>query len=177
MDKLYVIGNGFDLWHDLPTEYERFYDFAKETLDELEQFYSLDIEDNGAWSDFENSLGCFEWSNFYEAHNYVDVTSESFRPSEAFALEDELAMEADHHVARVRDLFQEWVETIDVSAAKRKLIFPRSANYISFNYTSTLQSVYGINDERICHIHGRADKDKCSELVFGHGQTMQEGVG
>lgn len=33
MAKLYMIGNGFDLWHGLPTGYDRFYAFAKEMID------------------------------------------------------------------------------------------------------------------------------------------------
>lgn len=57
MTKLYIIGNGFDLWHKLPTSYDLFYDFAKDTLDELESYFYIDTTQGGPWSDFENCLG------------------------------------------------------------------------------------------------------------------------
>lgn len=172
MAKLYILGNGFDLWHGLPTSYDQFYIFAKELLDELEEYYSLDVVNMGPWSDFENSLGHFRWQAFYATYNHIDVTSENFKPSEAFGLQDELAEQADSYVERLRDFFREWVEEIDISVAKRKLHISQSDRFITFNYTSTLQSVYGIDDERVSHVHGRADK--FDELVFGHGETMEE---
>lgn len=172
MAKLYILGNGFDLWHGLPTSYDQFYLFAKELLDEFEEYYAIDIVNMGPWSDFENSLGHFRWQAFYATYNHIDVTSENFKPSEAFGLEDELAEQADSYVEGLRELFREWVEEIDVSVAERKLHFSQSDRFITFNYTSTLQSVYGIDDERVSHVHGRADK--FDELVFGHGETMEE---
>lgn len=172
MAKLYIIGNGFDLWHGLPTGYDRFYAFAKEMLDELENYYSFDVAHVGPWRDFEKSLGCFDWLQFYEAHNHIDVASESFRPSEVYGLEDDLTEQADHHVEAIRESFREWVEGIDISVAEKKLAFPQDASFITFNYTPTLQTIYGISDERVFHVHGRADK--FDDLIFGHGGTMEE---
>ena len=57
MTKLYIIGNGFDLWQGLPTSYDLFYEYAKETLDELESYFHIDTAQSGPWYDFENSLG------------------------------------------------------------------------------------------------------------------------
>lgn len=170
--KLYIIGNGFDLWHELPTSYDCFYKFAKEILDELEQYYSFDMSHQGLWYDFEKSLGYFDWYRFYEAHNNIDLESKSFRPSEVYGLEDDLTEQADHYVEAIRESFREWVEGINISTAERKLIFPYDASFITFNYTSTLQSIYGISDERVFHIHGHADK--FNELIFGHGETIEE---
>lgn len=141
-------------------------------LDELEQYYSFDITHEGPWYNFENSLSCFDWHRFYESHNNIDVDSESFRPSEVYGLEDDLTKQADHHVEVIRESFREWVEGIDISVSERKLNFPNDASFITFNYTSTLQSIYGISDERVFHIHGQADK--FDELIFGHGETIEE---
>lgn len=172
MAKLYIIGNGFDLWHGLPTGYDHFYTFAKEMLDELEQFYSFGVSHMGPWYDFENSLGCFDWHQFYKAHNHINIASESFKPSEVYGLEDDLTEQSDHHVEAIRESFLEWLNRIDILIAERKLAFPQDASFITFNYTSTLQSIYGISDERVFHIHGRADNS--DELIFGHGETMEE---
>lgn len=172
MAKLYIIGNGFDLYHGLPTSYGDFYEFAKETLDELENYYSLDLIPAGPWRDFENSLGTFNWSEFIDAHNHVDVDSESFRPSFVYGLEDDLTEQADQHVQAIKECFQEWVNRIEILAAERKVAFPEDARFITFNYTSTLESTYGIDDIRVFHIHGRAET--FDELIFGHGETMEE---
>lgn len=172
MAKLYIIGNGFDLWHGLPTGYDRFYVFAKEMLDELENYYSFDVAHVGLWCDFENSLGRFDWRSFYEAHDNTDVTAESFSRSKVYGLEDDLTEQADHLVEAIRESFREWIEGIDISVAEKKLAFPEDAGFITFNYTSTLQSIYGISDEKVFHVHGRADK--FDALIFGHGETMDE---
>lgn len=172
MSKLYVIGNGFDLWHGLPTGYNHFHDFAKEFLDGLEEYYSFDIAHVGPWCDFENSLGCFDWSQFYEAYNHIDISLDSFKPSEVYGLEDELTQEADGHVESIKEFFREWISGIDILVAEPKLSFPQNARFITFNYTSTLQSIYGIGNERIFHVHGRAET--FDDLIFGHGETMEE---
>lgn len=172
MPKLYVIGDGFDLWHDLPTKYSQFYQFAKKPLDELENYYVLDLTHGGPWHDFENSLASFHWREFYAAHNHINVDSESFRPSFVYGLEDDLAEHADNHVEAIKECFREWVDGINVSVAERRLVFAEDAQFITFNYTSTLQSIYGIDDDRILHIHGKTGTFE--DIIFGHGETMVE---
>lgn len=172
MSELWVIGNGFDLWHRLPTRYSDFYQFAKTTLDELENYYDLRLEHGGPWSDFENSLGNFLWSEFYDAHNHIDVTADDFRPSFVYGLEDDLTEQADQIVEGIKDSFREWIEGIDISRAVGQLALPDDALFISFNYTSTLEQIYGIEDDRVLHLHGRAET--FDDLIFGHGDTMEE---
>jgi hypothetical protein len=172
MTTLYIIGNGFDLWHDLPTSYANFYDFAKELLDELENFYPFDASKTIPWHDFENFLGAFDWTVFYKEHNFIDVDSESFKPSLVYSLEDDLTEQADHLVTAIRDLFQEWVVEIDISGVERMLTLPTGARFITFNYTSMLEAVYGVDKNNVLHIHGRAET--FDELVFGHGETQEE---
>ena len=171
MTTLYIIGNGFDLWHELPTSYDHFYQFAKDVLDELEPYYDVDAVQGRLWCDFEKSLGFFNWSRFYEVYDHTDVTAENFRRSEAFGLEDELTEQADNLVKTIRDCFHAWIDEIDVSAAERKMCFAPKSRFLTFNYTSTLQSVYGVDDKNVFHIHGRSDKS--DELIFGHRKTME----
>lgn len=167
--KLYIIGNGFDLWHGLPTRYNDFYDFAKATLDAYECYYWLGVSDKELWHDFENDLSCFDWKQFYEDHDGTDSDS---GPSDFYCLEDDLVEQTDRHVEGIKEAFQEWIEGIDISDAKKKFDFSQDATFITFNYTSTLQSVYGIGEERVFHIHGRANQ--YDDLIFGHGKTMEE---
>jgi Bacteriophage abortive infection AbiH len=172
MAKLFIVGNGFDLWHGLPTTYASFYASSGAMLDEFEQFYSFDLSQERPWCDFENSLAYFDWNLFYDAHNHIDVASESFKPSQAFGLEDELVEQSYSHVEEIRQSLREWIEGIDISKAEKKLTFPSDSSFITFNYTSTLQSIYGVPDEKIFHVHGRADN--FDQLIFGHGGTREE---
>ncbi|QEP42637.1 hypothetical protein D5085_05505 [Ectothiorhodospiraceae bacterium BW-2] len=73
MSTLYIIGNGFDLWHGLPTGFAQFYEFAKETLEELEQYLNLDSVDQNLWNDFERNIGKYDWKSFYDTHNIEQV--------------------------------------------------------------------------------------------------------
>lgn len=172
MTKLYVIGNGFDLWHGLPTSYRQFYEFAKEILDELENYYLFEVTQAGPWCDFENSLGAFNWREFYDAHNHIDVQDESFRPSFVYCLEDDLREQADQHVDSIRECFREWIDEIDISTTEGRLTLAENALFLNFNYTSTLETVYGIDNKNVLHIHGRSST--FDELIFGHGDTMEE---
>jgi hypothetical protein len=172
MTTLYIIGNGFDLWHDLPTSYSQFYEFAQSTLDELENYYSFDLHDHEPWHDFENALGAFCWEDFFDFHNEVDIQAEDFRPSFVYGLEDELTEQTDIHVSTVKETFIGWVNQIDVTRASEKITFPENAHFITFNYTSTLQLIYGIEDESVFHIHGRAETN--DDLIFGHGENIVE---
>lgn len=172
MTKLYVIGNGFDRWHGLPTSYRHFYEFAKETLDELESYYRVEVARDGPWHDFETSLGAFNWREFYDTHNHIDVQDDSFRPSFAYCLEDDLREQADQHVSAIRESFREWIDKIDISTAERRLVLGKNAMFLNFNYTSTLETVYGIDQKDVLHIHGSSES--FDELVFGHGDTIEE---
>ena len=52
------------------------------------------------------------------------------------------------------------------------MTFQKDTQFITFNYTSTLQSVYGIEDARVFHIHGRTESN--DDLIFGHGENVAE---
>lgn len=172
MSTLYIIGNGFDLWHGLPTSYEKFNEYAKETLCDSELYFNIEAAEKGPWYDFENSLATFDWQSFYDAHDHTDINAENFRPSEAFGLEDDLIEQADDLVSAIKECFREWIEDIDISVASEKMKFESNAMFFTFNYTSTLQYIYGIDDANIFHIHGRSDR--FDDLIFGHGEERDE---
>jgi hypothetical protein len=170
--KLYILGNGFDLWHGLPTSYRHFHEFARETLDEVESYFHIDLSDQTSpWHDFENCLGKFDWKSLYQEHDNTDVKSEDFKPSHVYCFQDELTERADELVDSIQTQFQEWVEEVDVSMAPRLFTFDPTSRFISFNYTSTLQTAYEVEDRHILHIHGRAGQ---GELAFGHGVQIEE---
>lgn len=171
MKKLYIIGNGFDLWHNLPTRYSDFYRYSKSFLDDIERYYTFDTGDQ-PWHNFEDSLGLFEPSSFYDEYNMTDPRSESFKPSDMYGVEDDINENADRMIQSIREQFNEWIIGIDIKSASKKLNLPIDARYVNFNYTSTLQCIYDIDDKNILHIHGNANKN--DDLIFGHDATMEE---
>jgi hypothetical protein len=172
MEILYIIGNGFDLWHGLPTKYTDFYAFAACHLDELEQYLILEPSSETPWNNFEANLGKFDGSIFYDTHNFIDVSDESFKPSMAYGLEDDLTEQADNLVDSIQSQFYEWIESIPIEDAEAKFGFRLPGRFISFNYTSLLQTVYKIPDDLVFHIHGSVNK--YDDLIFGHGESIEE---
>jgi hypothetical protein len=125
-----------------------------------------------AWHDFENCLGTYDWQLFYDEFNEVDVTSESFRPRDTYCLEDELEEQSGSFVESIQELFREWISEVDLSVAKGKTIFDQNSQFLTFNYTETLQKVYGIPSNNLLHIHGSAEAFE--DLIFGHGESREE---
>ena len=44
--------------------------------------------------------------------------------------------------------------------------------FINFNYTKTLENLYGVSPKKILHIHGCVDSDE--DFILGHGKDFQE---
>lgn len=58
-----------------------------------------------------------------------------------------------------------------LESRKIDLIIPDSV-FINFNYTKTLENLYGINQHNILHIHGCVDEDE--DFILGHGKGYEE---
>lgn len=172
MKRLFIIGNGFDLWHGLPTSYVDFYQCNQEYLDELDMYFTGIEASTTPWSDFENNLGSYDWEAFFDYFNEIDFTDDSFKQSMLYGLEDDLRQQAEDLVDGLAERFREWIVSIDVEGCERRIILFGSDRFFSFNYTSTLQRVYGIKEDKIFHVHGNANA--YDELVFGHGVEIVE---
>ncbi len=177
---LYIIGNGFDIMHGLSTKYEDFRKWLVTNGDE--QFvklmnllfpYAPDNDDNNEnwfWSDIENYLG------EYRARDIMmfcvpDDLSYNNGQKYAFAVEDGPQSIFIPAVCQLFDKFHEWVDSIKVESLRKLYLHPE-CYYLSFNYTETLEKVYGIPDDHICHIHGKRNVDQ--EYVFGHSNLVDE---
>lgn len=49
--------------------------------------------------------------------------------------------------------------------------FTINDRFLSFNYTETLESVYGVDESRVLYIHGRAAKNE--DLIIGHNHPAK----
>jgi hypothetical protein len=167
MTTIVILGNGFDILHSLPTSYWHFYDQYNDSLEEhlhyFDDFFGVDME----WTNFEESLGSFNQDSFHENAAYKPSLDEmADNPSSLYGFEDEISNRKDELVDEITDTFIKWINSVDVNEATQLISIPESFKFINFNYTTTLQDVYGITEGNILHIHGKVKRD----IVFGHGR-------
>lgn len=195
--KLYIIGNGFDKHHGMACGYNDFKKWLKDNrisvYDNLTRIYG-DLSDDW-WSKFEESLTDFDPDKFpfevadagffkqlnklverygdegrafiddYEA-NRGSVTNQFDRASEI------ARFEMRHLKDDLCDAFGEWVKDIvlpDVS--KKNCNLDDNAVFFTFNYTRTLEDLYGMDDDQVVHLHGSVDN---GVFVIGHNMTAEE---
>lgn len=176
-EKIYIIGNGFDLHHSLKTKYSDFKEFLEEKNKVLVQKIDSVFSEKGYKND-EVKL----WSTLEEmliSLSYIDddeIFQESFDNSE-----DDMDRASYWHDPKfnadkiAEDLliplemkkhFDEWIETINIESIKKdyKLSLSKKSYYLCFNYTDTLQRKYNIPESQVLHIHGKKGQD----YILGH---------
>ncbi len=210
---LFVIGNGFDLAHNLPTRYSDFKEFLKEKCDACRNVYDdkgqlkqkcpdlpgpqihyIDKEGNGnVLADYKHEAavlywlieraakhkrnGIKDWADFEEVLMKMDFDSVNVKE------------EYDMHALRetVTDLsgmFFEWIsktvnidEKLPMLTSICQVADVDSDIAINFNYTETLEKVYGFKQQNICYIHGKRTQNPPTEYEqqymwsFGEGKT------
>ena len=180
MNRLYIIGNGFDRYHNLPTGYNDFHQFVIKNHPNLENTFEeyfelstkLSIDNKKLWADFENDLSTFNWKAFFDEKNQIDVLDDSFRPSFIYGLEDDLEQETDILISSIREAFEDWLTDLGLESITRKLYIEEDSMFLTFNYTLTLEEVYQIASEKVLHIHGDVENDQ-GFLVFGHNKNLK----
>lgn len=165
---LYIIGNGFDLASGMPTSYTHFYKWLESNkcyrlISMMEIFFS---NQRDVWSDIEKALGEYDENQILE---YC-------KPEEDFDYDHSM-----RYMASVEDSpdwlfqpilhdfinsFRDWVNSIDITTAKRIRTLPAESLYLTFNYTETLERVYSIPKSNILHIHGCRLLDE--QCIIGH---------
>lgn len=179
MSLLYIIGNGFDRAHDLPTGYGSFRSYLdkqpemKTFLWNLEDAYGVQKTDL-FWESFEASLGKGYWfeTQFEDIATSIirDMVDNEGNPIPN--IEDTLRVHWKQYYEFIDALnicVRKWInDTIDTSSLVPQFRSLQSAGnlFLTFNYTSVLEDVYRISDEKVLHIHGRA---KTGNVIMGHG--------
>lgn len=176
---LVVIGNGFDLHHRLNTSYGDYGAWLQANHPRLySQFtefeYLLPNGDVDLWSELEDSLAV-DWSGLCG-----DVLPATYpNMSDDNPGWDDFWVELKHRLEFLRlftrDRFRDWVKGIDVDCARPCLRLPVNSAFVTFNYTSTLERVYGVGAKRILHIHGSV-LDEGSPLQFGSPDNRPDDV-
>lgn len=177
---LFIIGNGFDLAHGLPTRYWDFRTFLEDNY----RGFLKDFEDKyylwGAelkeflWNDFEFNLANLEEDVlFEEMYQSTDLGLESGN----IGIQDTLTYHFRDEFRYIEDLtiyLKEWIKEVnnELDGLNRKTSYISENNqdiFINFNYTTTLEKVYNISRQSVLHIHGVVDSD--DHLVLGHSNS------
>jgi len=226
MNKLFIIGNGFDCYgHNMKTKYSDFRQFILSKFPHIERIparipripvthvnknlvqceivryilHVLDICQDANWSTFESSLG---EAIFYTIIDDILDNGHSLEISKSFSdgMEDMLncmdelnelvsmGLKIEDAFVLLKKLFYQWI-TESLSNIKyenycRNTSFDtvldcvrgKTSNvYINFNYTHTLEKLYDIPPEQVCHIHGKIG-DPIDNIIFGHGVPFNNDV-
>ena len=188
---LYIIGNGFDLHHEINSSYFEYRKWLKthhkDIYWELVNTFYIDDEspqsiellekrEHPWWKDFENQLGDIDLAEIVDNcvfNNYPNFDSEEFRDRDYHAAEIDAEITLSKLVSDIKSTFEEWVKSLNAPNKIKKIkINDDNAFFITFNYTDTLETLYKIPNHVICHIHGKANNDE--ELIIGHNKTRKD---
>lgn len=205
---LYVIGNGFDLYHGAMSQYRHFREyllrvspgivasfdlyFGPKSLQrsfrspvgllccmKLPWEYNRTIAEEAEWSkehlwgDFEGHLSELNREKVFDILDMnlpdIDESDPSFRYSAYYGPLDDIAEVVRNCTFEMKYRFHRWVNTLHYKKGFKKKMLPidKDALFLNFNYTTFLESEYGISQENICYIHGNR-KDKFGSLILGH---------
>lgn len=199
---LFIIGNGFDLGHSIPTSYDRNFrpwilnNYPKAGMAEDAWFLEpttfpdgeerlsdtdaatfiinrIDDSCRGDWRNFETALGEIDWTYFFDA--LPEVLDKEGDP-DVFHMEQDreaLARTLGINLKCFSYLFSKWINSIrhpkrEINPFLTEKLRTESL-FLNFNYTKTLEELYGISPANICHIHGMQGGD----IIIGHGRTSE----
>ncbi|MBD3772304.1 MAG: bacteriophage abortive infection AbiH family protein [Rhodobacteraceae bacterium] len=172
--KLFIIGNGFDLHHGIPSRYSDFGTYVEAADPAVARLINdyLFVDEN-FWNCFEERLATFD------SDLVIDHAEQFLMPYSAEDWSDAYHHDFEYEIGEVvrglsntmRSRFAEWIRMLPIpvpGAAPTVRCIDLAATFLTFNYTPTLQQLYGVPDDQVLHIHGRA-ADPDSAIVLGHG--------
>lgn len=167
MDKLLIVGNGFDLHHGMKTNYINYRQFLIENGHKnlVECFEIIDeMCPDLMWNKLEEYIGTLSYENAY--CYLLDYSSDEWRDSAHHDFQYEI-QKMTQYWPGLKDYLNEWIMTIRYTSKDERLVNIVNSSYIlSFNYTNTLEKLYDVPKEKIVYLHGDASTNK--ELILGH---------
>jgi len=171
---LYIIGNGFDLAHNMKTSYEDFHQWLLDNcefsaVNRIESLYPNITNNEGRWCDFESALGSITLEeainydrNFQECPNETNCENSSH-----------YAYRCGENLKNVVNIFpgllRDWITFISTKDVSQRFMIYNNAKFLSFNYTRTLEDVYHIKKDNVLHIHETVTNNR--SLVVGYGDA------
>lgn len=188
INTLYIIGNGFDLYHHLDTSYSSFGLFLKKNDNDIYEYFinyfglpELDENDEESlkdplWSQFEASLASLNVEEVLSEHSEfaANPASDDFSDGDWDTIAVYVNQIRNNLTVKMLDLFKEFVLIVEYTPMDRSALlkFDQDAFFFNFNYTKSLENYYDVGQNKILYIHNSAEsKDK---LVLGHGMNPKE---
>lgn len=189
MKILTIIGNGFDLGHNLPTGFEN---FIGSNVDLFSEKYDVFQNEKGNWNDVENQYKQRLIEVMLERKEF-DVTEEVENIIQGYGLNEYGEVDYYNYVSEVfskeyekisfyinllNDFERDFLDYLKNNCSDEQLknnvackiiaeILSSSTQIVNFNYTNTVEVIYG--NKNIVHIHGDVDND----IAIGCG-TLDE---
>lgn len=169
---LFIIGNGFDLFHNMKTSYWDFHawllshNYADDFVYTMERLFpTMKDGEHLLWKDFEKALGEYIPKEAHDSFSQgVDdgLYDKEFQESAVKRIRPELA--------RIPNLLRQWLKSLPISGVSQRLDLNKESIYMSFNYTMVLESVYYIPASKILHIHNSIEDS--APLITGHNKGL-----
>lgn len=169
MTHLYVLGNGFDLSHHLPTKFNPHFKTIAEHSETFKHFWDVYQTCEGdIWSDFENLLGKPDFDSLSQLFD-------SYDPDQRLDCEDHretlhLMAQVSHNLYQSLESFAYQADAALTHATPQPeltALFNEETLFVTFNYTHTLERLYNIHPDQILYIHGEVGQDP---LMIGYGE-------
>ena len=176
-DVLYILGNGFDIAHGISSRYSDFEKWVKargnkQLVDMMNIFFS---NEHYLWADVETALGEYREGDIFDYCKPDEEIDYDHMMRSVAATEDGPDWFFKPILNEFLGNFTEWVDSIDISSACQQQQLGMQSKYLTFNYTETLEKVYGIQDDKILHIHGsRAVKGDA--YIMGHNNIKSDNL-
>lgn len=168
---LYIIGNGFDLAHGIKSGYWHFKKWlihnGKDSLVGLMDIFFSNERD--VWSSIEQALGEYDEESVLEYCKPDKEFDFDHSLSASARIEDSPMAIFQPVLDEFRDAFRDWVNSIEISGVEKVYKLNTDSRYLSFNYTDTLETEYGIAQNQVTHIHGSRLND--DEYIIGHNNN------
>lgn len=184
MKNLYIIGNGFDLYHGLDTKYQTFAKYLAEKDSEvyellLTYYYLPDIsedpvrdEDYAEWANFESALADLDYEQVLDdnSDSAANPGSPDFRDRDWHTYQIEMEMIIEKLTGRLLSIFNSFILSVTYpdNVDDKKIKLELDSVFLNFNYTTTIEKYYAINNTEICYIHNKS-VDSESKICLGHG--------
>lgn len=171
---LFILGNGFDLYHDALTKYKHFccwlnLNGEEDFVTDMQQvFHMLDGKVDSLWSNFEEALGYYDIDKIYRY--YYRNPDDSLGVNKYEIASNKVTDNVRRLCSKIRPEMKKWASQISLNGIEQRFELSKKSWYLTFNYTKILESIYGIPTEHICHIHGCIDDSE--ELITGHDQSF-----
>ena len=180
--RLYVIGNGFDRAHNLPTRYwdfrtylaQHYPDFLSSFEENYDIYQGMTDEQKGKllWNALETNLANIREDVIIEDAIHIEMGLESGDVGIEGTLRDYFEEQFDY-IKKLEIYLKQWVRTIrirDLNRFTSKLDNSNNDVFVTFNYTAVLETTYRINEENVIHIHGSL-RDNADDPILGHGNS------